>query len=70
MSSKVQQSVYSDCVTYAKSKIKFNTFNTFNNVDNLKVIAKNAGAAKTGVEIETEDGYLISIYVTKRQNKK
>ncbi|WP_308274580.1 hypothetical protein [Prevotella sp.] len=39
-------------------------------IDNLKVIAKNAGAAKTGVEIETEDGYLISIYVTKRQNKK
>ena len=38
-------------------------------IDNLKVIAKNAGAAKTGVEIETEDGYLISIYVTKRQNK-
>lgn len=32
MSSKVQQSVCSDCVTYAKSRIKFNTFNTFNNV--------------------------------------
>ena len=32
MSSKVQQSVCSDCVTYAKSKIKFNTLNTFNNV--------------------------------------
>lgn len=33
MSSKVQQSVYSDCVTYSKSKIKFNTLNTFNNVE-------------------------------------
>ena len=32
MSSKVQQSVCSDCVTYAKSKIKFNKFNAFNNV--------------------------------------
>lgn len=39
-------------------------------IDNLKVIAKNAGAAMTGVEIETEDGYLISIYVTKKKNKK
>ena len=34
MSSKVQQSVCSDCVTYAKSRIKFNTLNTFNNVIN------------------------------------
>lgn len=33
MSSKVQQSVCSDCVTYAKSRIKFNTLNTFNNVE-------------------------------------
>ena len=32
MSSKVQQSVCSDCVTYAKSRIDFNYFNTFNNV--------------------------------------
>ena len=32
MSCKVQQSVCSDCVTYAKSRIKFNTLNTFNNV--------------------------------------
>ena len=32
MSSKVQQSVCSDCVTYVKSRIKFNTFNIFNNV--------------------------------------
>ena len=37
MSCKVQQSVCSDCVTYVKSRIKFNTFNTFNNVnDKLK----------------------------------
>ena len=35
MSCKVQQSVCSDCVTYAKSKIKFNTFNTFNNVTQI-----------------------------------
>ena len=33
MSCKVQQSVCSDCVTYAKSRIKFNTLNTFNNVE-------------------------------------
>ena len=33
MSCKVQQSVCSDCVTYVKSRIKFNTFNTFNNVE-------------------------------------
>lgn len=32
MSCKVQQPVCSDCVTYVKSRIKFNTFNTFNNV--------------------------------------
>ena len=35
MSSKVQQSVCSDCVTYAKSRIKFNTLNTFNNVETM-----------------------------------
>lgn len=35
MSCKVQQSVCSDCVTYVKSKIKFNTFNTFNNVTQI-----------------------------------
>ena len=35
MSCKVQQSVCSDCVTYVKSRIKFNTFNTFNNVNGL-----------------------------------
>ena len=35
MSCKVQQSVCSDCVTYVKSRIKFNTFNTFNNVDDI-----------------------------------
>ena len=33
MSSKVQQSVCADCVTYEKSRIDFNNFNTFNNVD-------------------------------------
>ena len=38
MSCKVQQSVCSDCVTYVKSRIKFNTFNTFNNV--LDVLKK------------------------------
>ena len=35
MSFKVQQSVCSDCVTYVKSRIKFNKFNTFNNVDRI-----------------------------------
>ena len=34
MSSKVQQPVCSDCVTYAKSRIDFNYFNTFNDVKN------------------------------------
>lgn len=38
MSCKVQQSVCSDCVTYVKSRIKFNTFNTFDNV--LDVLKK------------------------------
>ena len=38
MSSKVQQSVCSDCVTYAKSRIKFNTLNTFNNVEKDQII--------------------------------
>ena len=37
MSSKVQQSVCSDCVTYVKSRIKFNTFNTFNNVEDYSL---------------------------------
>ena len=40
MSCKVQQSVCSDCVTYVKSRIKFNTFNTFNNVDQFEVDGK------------------------------
>ena len=39
MSCKVQQSVCSDCVTYVKSRIKFNTFNTFNNVKNMMINA-------------------------------
>ena len=38
--------------------------------NHLKVIAENAGADKTGVKIETGDGYRISISVTKKQNKK
>ena len=46
MSCKVQQSVCSDCVTYAKSKIKFNTFNTFNNVEQ-KTEIKTEGTNKT-----------------------
>ena len=40
MSCKVQQSVCSDCVTYVKSKIKFNTFNTFNNVQDVKITSR------------------------------
>ena len=35
MSCKLQKSVCSDCVTYVKSRIKFNTFNTFNNVGKI-----------------------------------
>lgn len=38
-------------------------------INNLKVIAKNAGAAKTGVEIETEDGYLINQYLCNKEKK-
>lgn len=38
--------------------------------NHLKVITENAGADKTGVKLETEDGYCISISVTKKQNKK
>ena len=38
--------------------------------NHLKVITENAGADKTGVKIETEDGYCISISVTKKLNKK
>ena len=37
--------------------------------NHLKVITENAGADKTGVKIETEDGYCISISVTKKQKK-
>lgn len=36
----------------------------------LKFITENAGADKTGVKIETEDGYCINITVTKQHNKK
>ena len=38
--------------------------------NHLKVITENAGADKTGVKIDTVDGYCISISVTKKQNKK
>ena len=60
MSCKVQQSVCSDCVTYAKSKIKFNTFNTFNNVEQKteikvegtdKVFATHVGNIQSDEEI-------------------
>ena len=60
MSCKVQQSVCSDCVTYAKSKIKFNTFNTFNNVEQKteikvegtdKVFATHVGNVQSDEEI-------------------
>ena len=34
--------------------------------ENLKSLADHAGADKTGVKIETEDGYCISISVTKK----
>ena len=60
MSCKVQQSICSDCVTYAKSKIKFNTFNTFNNVEQKtefmvagtdKVFATHVGNVQSDEEI-------------------
>ena len=38
--------------------------------ENLKTLADHAGADKTGVKIETDDGYCIDITVTKKQNKK
>ena len=38
--------------------------------NHLKVLTENAGADKTGVKIETGDGYCISISVAKKQNKK
>ena len=38
--------------------------------ENLKNLADNAGADKTGFKIETDDGYCIDITVTKKQNKK
>ena len=38
--------------------------------ENLKALADHAGADKTGVKIETDDGYCIDITVTKKQNKK
>lgn len=38
--------------------------------ENLKALADHAGRDKTGVKIETDDGYCIDIMVTKKQNKK
>lgn len=43
MSCKVQKSVCSDCVTYVKSRIKFNTFNTFNNVKDYNGVINDLG---------------------------
>ena len=37
--------------------------------NHLKVITENAGADKTGVKIETGDGYCISISVTRNKIK-
>ena len=34
--------------------------------DNLKELAKNSGAYRTGVEVETDDGYVIHVTVTKK----
>ena len=48
MSCKVQQPVCSDCVTYVKSRIKFNTFNTFNNVETIKTTNKRGRRAAEG----------------------
>ena len=55
MSCKVQQSVCSDCVTYAKSRIKFNTFNTFNNVEECIIkIIEDKYALEMGLRIIME----------------
>ena len=35
--------------------------------ENLKTLADHAGAGKTGVKIETDDGYCIDITITKKQ---
>ena len=37
--------------------------------ENLKTLADHAGADKTGVKIETDDGYCIDITVTKKKIK-
>lgn len=57
MSCKVQQSVCSDCVTYVKSRIKFNTFNTFNNVK-MAVTRVNQGEI-VEVPFELPDGSIL-----------
>ena len=56
MSCKVQQSVCSDCVTYVKSRIKFNTFNTFNNV-----ATKDLGTAILGTALTKDDTILAEV---------
>ena len=60
MSCKVQQSVCSDCVTYVKSKIKFNTFNTFNNVKIFNFYAPTQ--VVFGRNTETQVAELVKIY--------
>ena len=52
MSCKVQKSVCSDCVTYVKSRIKFNTFNTFNNVMFLNINEKKEKANAISYKID------------------
>lgn len=54
MSCKVQQSVCSGCVTYAKSRIDFNNFNTFNNVEEKEIKEKMSGIKSQIVANSTE----------------
>lgn len=51
MSCKLQQSLYSGCVTYAKSRIDFNNCNTFNNVQaDVKTSKEKTGYINAVVE--------------------
>ena len=38
--------------------------------ENLKALEDHAASDKTGVKIDTDDGYCIEITITKKQNKK
>ena len=66
MSCKVQKSVCSDCVTYVKNRIKFNTFNTFNNVIDYKKIEAAAEEYNEKVENELEKKHIPKLTFAER----